>query len=119
MELTGTVHAIMEEQQISDKFAKREFVLSYAENPEYPQLVKFEFTQDKTSELDKVNVGDTVTVQFNIRGREWTNPKGVTQYFNTLQAWKIEVGESSGSVPESDEPKPPAFDPESDDDLPF
>jgi hypothetical protein len=106
MELTGTVHAIMDEQVISDKFAKREFVLSYAENPEYPQLVKFEFTQDKTSALDSVNEGDEVTVHFNIRGREWTNPKGVTQYFNTLQAWKLDVTGGSTGVPEEEGAEP-------------
>jgi hypothetical protein len=26
-----------------------------------------------------------------LRGREWTSPGGEVKYFNTLEAWKIDV----------------------------
>jgi hypothetical protein len=41
--------------------------------------------------LDSLQVGQEVDVHLNIRGRSWTNPQGETKYFNTLEAWKIEV----------------------------
>ena len=34
-------------------------------------------------------VGDKVTVGINLRGKEWTNPKGETKYFNSIDAWSI------------------------------
>ncbi len=36
-----------ETQQISASFKKREFVVEYSENPQYPEFVKFELIQDK------------------------------------------------------------------------
>lgn len=91
MNLKGTIKEIFDTQQISDRFSKREFVIEYAENPQYPQYVKFEMTQDKCEILDQYKPGDEVDVQFNVRGRAWTNPQGQTQYFNTLQAWRLDV----------------------------
>lgn len=95
MNLKGTIKEIFDTQQISDRFAKREFVVEYIDNPQYPQYIKFEMTQDKCDLLDQYKVGDEVDVQFNVRGRAWTNPQGVTQYFNTLQAWRLDVASES------------------------
>ena len=95
MNLKGKLKEIFDTQQISDKFSKREFVVEYADNPQYPQYIKFELTQDKCDLIDQYKVGDEVDVQFNVRGRAWTNPQGVTQYFNTLQAWRLDVASAS------------------------
>lgn len=76
-------------------FSKREFVVEYAENPQYPEFVKFELIQDKCGLLDMYNVGDMITIGFNLKGRKWTNPKGELVYFNSLQAWKIFGGEQA------------------------
>jgi hypothetical protein len=94
IEATGKVYAIDNTVQVSDRFSKRQFVLELGDNPKYPQFVAFEFTGDKCSVLDEFSVGDEVTVQFNLRGREWRSPKGETKYFNTLNAWSLNrVGE--------------------------
>jgi hypothetical protein len=97
MNLQGKITEIFDTQQISDRFSKREFVIEYAENPQYPQFVKFELTQDKCDMLDQYKVGDEVDVHFNVRGRAWTNPKGQTQYFNTLQAWRLDVASAQAA----------------------
>lgn len=89
MELTGTIKVINAEQVVSASFKKREFVITT--NEQYPQHIQLEFTQDKCTELDKVRVGQEVTVSINVKGREWVNPQGESKYFNTLQAWKIEA----------------------------
>lgn len=89
MELTGRIEAIFETQQISENFKKREFVLTYAENPQYPESIKLELTQDKCEVLDGFQVGQAVFVSFNLRGRKYEHPEKGTMYFNTLQAWSI------------------------------
>lgn len=89
MKTQGTIIEIGEVQQVSDKFKKREIVLEIAENPSYPETVKFELQQDKVSLADKFSEGQVVEVEFNLRGRAWTDKKGVKQYFNTLTIWKI------------------------------
>jgi single-strand DNA-binding protein len=47
-DVTGRLHEIFDEQQVSDKFRKREFVLE-VQDGQYPQQIKFQLTQDKTS----------------------------------------------------------------------
>lgn len=89
MQLTGAIHEIGQTQEVSDKFKKRDLVVMCAENPQYPEYIKLEAHQDKTGLLDTMSIGDTVTVDFNLRGRPWTNKEGVTQYFNTLAIWNI------------------------------
>ena len=129
MNVKGKILEIFDTQQISNSFKKREFILEYAENPQYPEYLKFEMIQDKCALLDGLNVGDTVDVYFNLKGRKWTDPKGVDKYFNSLQAWKFEA-EASGQGP-ADMPPPPAqqggdqleepgwISDNEDDDLPF
>ncbi|MGE0568818.1 MAG: DUF3127 domain-containing protein [Bacteroidia bacterium] len=89
MEITGVLKVKYDTQKISDRFSKREFVLTTDGNTPYPQHVSFQVTQDKCSMLDQYNIGDELKIQFNLRGREWNGPQGV-KYFNTLEAWRIE-----------------------------
>ena len=87
--LEGTIKVINPTQVISDKFSKREFVIETQD--QYPQLVMFQATQEKCNLLDGIGVGSKLEVSFNLRGREWNSPAGETKYFNTLEAWKIDV----------------------------
>ncbi len=89
MEVVGTLKTKFETQKVSDRFQKREFVLTTEANTPYPQHVSFQVTQDKCSILDQFNDGEELKVQFNLRGREWNGPQGI-KYFNTLEAWRIE-----------------------------
>ena len=89
MEVVGTLKVKFDTQRVSERFQKREFVLTTEANTPYPQHVSFQVTQDKCGLLDQYNDGDELRVQFNLRGREWNGPQGV-KYFNTLEAWRIE-----------------------------
>jgi hypothetical protein len=126
-ELKGTILKIYETVQVSERFSKREFAVEYADNPKYPQQVKLQVTGDKCAQLDELDVGDEVSIAFNVRGREYTNKKtGEVDYFTNLDAWKIErVGEKKqtrtsgymggGNDRRESEPKPG----EPDLDIPF
>jgi len=95
MEVTGILKVKFDTQKVSDRFSKREFVLTTEATSPYPQHVSFQLTQDKCNLLDQYNVGDEMKIQFNLRGREWNGPQGI-KYFNTLEAWRIE--KMSGGV---------------------
>lgn len=90
MDITGTLKVKTDTQQVSDKFRKREFVIT-DNSSQYPQHITFQLTQDRCDLLDKYNVGNEIKVHFNLRGREWTSPKGEVKYFNTLEAWRLEA----------------------------
>ena len=124
--LTGTLKVIKDTVQVTEKFSKREFVVS--ENSSmYPQEIAFQAAQDKCSMLDGFTEGEQVEVSFNLRGREWTSPQGEVKYFNTLDAWRIEkVGQGMPQTGPSDmnlDAAPAAAQgstqSEADDDLPF
>ncbi|GAC1370978.1 MAG: hypothetical protein NVS3B25_19130 [Hymenobacter sp.] len=85
----GILHEIFDEQRISEKFSKREFVLEIQDG-QYPQHIKFQTVQDKTALLDGKTVGQSVEVAFNLRGRPF-DKNGQTMYFTSLEAWKIEA----------------------------
>jgi hypothetical protein len=95
MKLAGTILVVKKEQRVTERFSKREFVLETRDNPRYPQSILFQMTGDKMGQLDSVKEDDEVTVEFEIRGREWRSPSGEIKHFNTLDAFKVEVSKAS------------------------
>ena len=89
VDITGTILNIMDQEVVNEKFTKREFVIEEAGNPQYPEILKMEFVNDKIPILDKYKVNDVVKVSVNVKGRRWADPEGKYKYFTTLQAWKM------------------------------
>jgi hypothetical protein len=87
--ITGTIKVLNPTVQVSEKFSKREFVLT-ENTSQYPQDILFQAVQDRCALLDGMNVGEQIEVSFNLRGREWTSPQGEVKYFNSLDAWRID-----------------------------
>jgi len=121
LKITGAIKKIFDTQEVSASFKKREFVIETTE--QYPQVIKFELTQQKCGDLDRYCEGQEVCVHFNVRGREWRKEGKETAYFNTLQCWKIEsVNGATKTAPyennkvPNDPNAPDGYDPEK---LPF
>jgi len=112
-EMTGTVKVIQEEQTFSSGFVKREMVIT-VEDGKYPQDINLEFVQDNAHLPGTVEVGDTVTVGFDIRGREYNG-----RYFNNLNAWRLKKEAGSTSQPAPEPPQVPDDRVDDDDDVPF
>jgi hypothetical protein len=91
-ELTGKLFDIFDTIQRTEKFKVREFVVETketAKDKSFSQLIKFQASNERTSVLDNMSIGDEVKVHFNIKGSKW-DKNGKTSYFNNLDAWKIE-----------------------------
>ena len=100
-ELSGTVKEIFDEQTFASGFNKREFVVTN-EADKFPQDIKFECLKDKVELVNQLNKGDTVTVSFDLNGREWNG-----KYFVNLVAWRIQSGAKAAAAAD----EPPPFDP--------
>jgi hypothetical protein len=111
LELTGKLIEKFEEQQISDKFKKREFVLETSEN-NFTEQIKFELVQDRTDIIEPYKIGDDIKVSFNLKGRKWND-----KYFVNVQAWRIEYASNNAQNNQSPDgfPSPPP--PPEDDDF--
>ena len=128
LEIQGTIHFIGKEQQVSDKFKKRDFVL-YVENEtnsQYSDYIQLQMSQDKCAKLDEVEKGYDIKAFVNVRGKESSKKDGSGMgYFNTLEAWKFEVLKSvpvgsgeTGLIRNSEMQLPPEGN-DSASDLPF
>jgi len=72
-EVKGTVVEVYDENQVTDRFKKREFVIEVKDGM-YSEFVKMQLVQDKTSLIDAF--------------RPYTRD-GKTTYFTNLDAWRI------------------------------
>ena len=126
MQLKGIIKLIGETKTFGNNgFTKREVVIETEE--QYKQKILIEFTKDKCDLVNNFTVGENVTIDINVLGREWVNPQGESKYFNAIQGWRIERQQFSGAQdqeqqPEKEYPNEPEQPPENEkynDDLPF
>lgn len=115
MDIKGKVHEVLPTQQVTDSLKKRELIIEYIENPQYPEYLKFEMVNDKVSLVDNLKAGQDVEVFFNLRGRPWTDKAGKKSYFNSMQLWKVNV---LGGATQQEYKAPENINP-AEDDLPF
>ena len=100
-ELTGTVKVIFEEKTFGSGFNVREFVVT-TDLDKYPQDICLQCVKEKVEMVDRLKVGDSVKVSFDLRGREYQD-----RYFVNLNAWKIEgTSDNNGENNSSDIPPP-------------
>lgn len=126
LEVVGKVKYKSGDIQVSASFKKSELVVTTDE--QYPQHILIEFAQDKCDLVDPYQIGESVKVSINLRGREWVNPQGETRYFNQIQGWKIErlagapqthhSNHPTNQAPKNQSP-PQTYDTDEVDDLPF
>ena len=127
-ELTGKLVAKYDAVQKSATFKLREFAVEKTEDiggRMITNYIKFQSVQDKTSIIDKVNIGDEIKVYFNIKGNKWEKD-GKVNYITNLDAWRIEqlsqpISDHTGTEAEYMEPLDTfsATSPDAIDDLPF
>jgi hypothetical protein len=123
-DISGKLVAKFETVQRTETFRTREFVIETSEDVNGRTLtnyVKFQSVQDRTTVIDRFNIGDQVKVHFNIKGSKWEK-NGNTNYITNLDAWRIEAAgamqQGGGAAPQSYQPAGPAPS-EGVDDLPF
>lgn len=125
-EIQGLMHSKKDKVQISEKFAKRDFIIKIPneKNAAYPDYVAFQCTQDRCELLKGIGKGDLVKVSFNVNGNLAKNKQGEDIAYNNLNVWEIEVlskaTEQQTTQPPAKKTPPPAADlPSYTDDLPF
>jgi len=89
MEIKGQVKAIMPVKETAT-FKSIEVIITIDFDGKYPQHISCQLNQGKTSLIEGIKVGDLVTAEVNLRGREWQDPNTlVTKYFNSIEIWKL------------------------------
>lgn len=98
-EITGKLAAKYDTVQRTETFRTREFVIEKTEDiggRMITNYVKFQSVQDRTSIIDRFNIGDELKVSFNIKGTRWEK-NGNVNYITNLDAWRVELLNNSQS----------------------
>jgi hypothetical protein len=132
---SGVVLAVGQPQQLKSKggkvFTKRSLYLDCTphdgitgERSQYENKILFDFMESKMSLLDNIQVGQVVTVSFDLQGSEITEPNGQIKYFVHVRPYKIDVRQvqPSNQQPQQQyrQPQQPTYQsPQVEDDTPF
>jgi single-strand DNA-binding protein len=82
--IEGKLIKIDDTQEITEKFKKRDFVIST--DSQYPEEIKFEVINNNVNYLDSFNVDDNVKISFIIKGSKYNE-----RHYVNLRA--IAIGE--------------------------
>ena len=135
-QLTGKILYIYPPQQIPTKdgsktIVKRGIVIDctrfdpYTGERGFENTPMLEFIGDRCTELDKYQVGQIVTISFDVQGTRYRNKDGSEQIFTRVQPYRIEPRQTQREVPvqqptyqQQPQNFPPPV-PEQKEDLPF
>ena len=123
MEFSGKVFRKLDVQRGTSargEWQKQDIV--FESEGEFPRKLCVTFFGDKVADAERLNLGDMVTVSFNVEAREWNG-----KWFNDIRAWRVQTASATSapqptsapaSMPPFDESQPAAGSNEVDD-LPF
>lgn len=135
---SGVVLAVGQPQQLKSKegkvFNKRSLYVDCTtfdpytgQRSQYENKILFDFMESKMSLLDNIQVGQVVTVSFDLQGSELKEQDGRVKYFVHVRPYKIDVrqvqqpnNQPQPPQPQYQQPTPPAYQPpQVEDDTPF
>ena len=105
-EIKGEIHQIGDTQTFESGFTKRLCVITFTDGS-YENHLAIDFVKEKCSVLDRFQVGQTVTISFNLRSNENENKPG--QWFTNPTAWKIEGEHQSQAQQQQPAPSQPVI----------
>ena len=127
---SGVVLAVGQPQQLTSKggktFTKRSLYVDCTtfdpytgQRSQYENKILFDFMESKTSLLDNIQVGQIVTISFDLQGSEITEQDGRKKYFTHVRPYNIEVRQMQLQHKQSASTQPVSFPPQDNDDAPF
>ncbi len=116
-QITGKILYIYPTQQIASKdgsktLLKRNVVVDCTRFDPYTgergveNTPMMEFTGDRCSELDKFQVGQIVTISFDIQGTRYKDKQGVEQIFTRVRPYRIEPRQTQQHAAPAQQPAP-------------
>ena len=83
LKIKGTIHLVSDTQVVSEKFQKRNVVLSIP--GQYENFIAFDLTQDRVGLADNLNEGQEVEVSINIKSMFWMTKAFLPKAGNFLE----------------------------------
>ena len=94
-------------------FRKQEVVVETGDG-KWDNPIAVEFTKDNIEKSQTLKKGDRVTIEARVNGREWQGRDGVTKWFTSIAAYKVETegggADAAPAVPVQADPDSSSFD---------
>lgn len=131
---SGVVLAVGQPQQLQSKgrkvFTKRSLYVDCTtfdpytgQRSQYENKILFDFIDSKVSLIDNIQVGQVVTVYFDLQGTELTEQDGRKRFFTHVRPYKVDVRQVQPSNQQPQQPYQPTQTtyqpPQVEDDRPF
>ena len=100
LEITGKLVEKYDTQTVNERFRKREFVIEVTEEVNgsaFTNYAKMQLVQNKTDIIDRFQLGETLKVNFSIKGNRYERD-GKVSYFSNLDAWRIEKADANANA---------------------
>jgi len=100
--IKGEVKFVDEVREYGANGFKKHQVVVETGDGRWDNPIPVEFIKDTIQKSKDLEVGNKVTIEARINGREWQGKDGVTKWFTSISGYKVEVEGSTPSVPQAD-----------------
>jgi hypothetical protein len=100
--IKGEVKFVDEVREYGANGFKKHQVVVETGDGRWDNPIPVEFIKDTIQKSKDLEVGNKVTIEARINGREWQGKDGVTKWFTSISGYKVEVEGSTSSVPQAD-----------------
>lgn len=124
MDITGMLLKKSEVKNLTENFSVQEFYLDTSTyhpytGEKFDNIIKLQVSNNKIASLMPIQPGQRIKVSFSPRGRFYEKD-GEKRHIQNLDAWKIELQDTQGSLTKEPDFTPePITNEDDDDDLPF
>ena len=108
--IKGEVKFVDEVREYGANGFKKHQVVVETGDGRWDNPIPVEFIKDTIQKSKDLEVGNKVTIEARINGREWQGKDGVTKWFTSISGYKVEVEGSTPSVPQADSSSYDTFD---------
>ena len=100
--IKGEVKFVDEVREYGANGFKKHQVVVETGDGRWDNPIPVEFIKDTIQKSKDLEVGNKVTIEARINGREWQGKDGITKWFTSISGYKVEVEGSTSSVPQAD-----------------
>ena len=108
--IKGEVKFVDEVREYGANGFKRHQVVVETGDGRWDNPIPVEFIKDTIQKSKDLEVGNKVTIEARINGREWQGKDGITKWFTSISGYKVEVEGAVSSAPQADSSSYDTFD---------
>jgi hypothetical protein len=108
--IKGEVKFVDEVREYGANGFKKHQVVVETGDGRWDNPIPVEFIKDTIQKSKDLEVGNKVTIEARINGREWQGKDGITKWFTSISGYKVEVEGAVSSAPQADSSSYDTFD---------